>query len=450
MLRVKSLTLFDTEINRVEIMYIKKVSIKNIRSIDHFEMEFEEPAGWHVIIGDNGVGKSTVVKAISLALLYTDGRGISQSSARSWLRRGEKEGAIELKIQRNNDFDGEDFESFDFSNLNAFIRFFEIKDDFGNPRILDSIRVGRPTSNDEYTNWGRKGWFSAGFGPFRRLGVNKATEIDDSRKSAHLSLFQDIPLTEALTWLKNLDHQRLIEKEKNNGLESTKTYNNVLKFINDSHLLPHGAQVEGVDKDGLIFYDGLGNRIPVLELSDGYRSVLSLIFELIRQLVHCYGSKSTFTNIENGQMYIDLPGVVLIDEVDAHLHPSWQTRIGQWFTKYFPNIQFIVTTHSPLVCRASEKGSIWRLAAPGSGEESGEITGLARKRLIYGNILDAYGTEVFGDNVSISEDAALMRNRLGELYEKSMLGEITKKEEVEFEKLKAILPTFKVNIPNPQ
>lgn len=45
-------------------MYIQKVTIENIRSIDHFEMTFPNPAGWHVLIGDNGAGKSTILKAI--------------------------------------------------------------------------------------------------------------------------------------------------------------------------------------------------------------------------------------------------------------------------------------------------------------------------------------------------------------------------------------------------
>jgi len=114
-------------------------------------------------------------------------------------------------------------------------------------------------------------------------------------------------------------------------------------------------------------------------------------------------------------MMIDLPGVVLIDEIDAHLHPSWQTKIGQWFTRYFPKIQFIVSTHSPLICRAAENGSIWRLAAPGSDRPSEEITGTDRERLINGNILDAYGTEMFGANVSISEESNKKLNELADL-----------------------------------
>ena len=50
-------------------MYIKKVSIENIRAISNLEMIFENPAGWHVLIGDNGAGKSSVVRAIAASLI---------------------------------------------------------------------------------------------------------------------------------------------------------------------------------------------------------------------------------------------------------------------------------------------------------------------------------------------------------------------------------------------
>jgi predicted ATP-dependent endonuclease of OLD family len=50
-------------------MYLTHVEIRNIRSIEHLEMEFPEPAGWHVLIGDNGAGKSSIMQAIALALM---------------------------------------------------------------------------------------------------------------------------------------------------------------------------------------------------------------------------------------------------------------------------------------------------------------------------------------------------------------------------------------------
>jgi hypothetical protein len=205
--------------------------------------------------------------------------------------------------------------------------------------------------------------------------------------------------------------------------------------------LPHSAQIEGFDKDGIIFKDGNGNRIPILELSDGYRSILSLTFELIRQLVRVYGAQAVFADIEKGKMEINLPGVVLIDEIDAHLHPSWQVDVGFWFTQYFPQLQFIVTTHSPLVCRAAEKGSIWRLAKPGTDSEAQEITGIEKDRLVYGNILDAYGTELFGKNTVRSTQSNKKLERLGRLNMLYALGKIKPTEEKERLKLQKILST---------
>jgi len=61
-------------------------------------------------------------------------------------------------------------------------------------------------------------------------------------------------------------------------------------------------------------------------------------------------------------------GVVLIDEIDPHLHPKWQREIGFWLTKLFPNMQFIVTTHSPFVAMAAGKGALTVLKKNWDGE----------------------------------------------------------------------------------
>lgn len=147
-----------------------------------------------------------------------------------------------------------------------------------------------------------------------------------------------------------------------------------------------------------------------------------------------------FENIRKGEMIIDLPGVVLIDEIDAHLHPTWQTRIGQWFTKYFPKIQFIVTTHSPLVCRACENGSIWRLAAPGIELPSGKIVGADRNSLINGDVLDAYGTTIFGKGITIAIEAVRKKERLVVLGNKKRVVELNTDEKDELTHLQTLFP----------
>jgi predicted ATP-binding protein involved in virulence len=60
---------------------------------------------------------------------------------------------------------------------------------------------------------------------------------------------------------------------------------------------------------------------------------------------------------------VDKPGVVLIDEIEAHIHPSWQREIPEWFKIHFPRVQFFVTTHSPLVAQAADDNGAFLLPA---------------------------------------------------------------------------------------
>ena len=132
----------------------------------------------------------------------------------------------------------------------------------------------------------------------------------------------------------------------------------------------------------------------------------------------------------------------MIDEVDAHLHPTWQRRIGLWFREHFPNIQFIVTTHSPLVCQAAEHGTVFRLPAPGSEEKAEMVDGIALQRLLYGDVLDAYGTALFGDDVGRSEKGKEMMEELAELNVKEVNFGLNKTERARQRTLRGAFPTM--------
>jgi predicted ATP-binding protein involved in virulence len=439
-------------------MYIKHLKIENIRGIKTFDMDFPKPAGWHVLIGDNGSGKTSIMRSISLALIDVNQRDAARQSFEDWLSKDATIGTIKLDIYRDKKYDAEEERSHFFEPLYSYISIQNYPK--ANLKLLQGEKHNSVLSysyfgnseNDVSKYKGNRGWFSVGYGPFRRFaGGNPEDEKlfkSYPQLGAHLSMFgEDVALTEILKWLKDLDYLRLKEKESQNGQDNTIVYENLIKFINKSQFLPHKMTIEGMDTEGVIFKDGNGNRMSVVQLSDGYRSILSLTFELIRQLVRVYGAKEVFKDIAQDKMCITLPGVVLIDEIDAHLHPTWQTRIGEWFTKYFPELQFIVTTHSPLICRACENGSIWRLAAPGSQEESGEIAGEDKQRLVYGNIMDAYGTEVFGQNIGRSEHGQELLEELSRLETKETVGTITTTEIKRLEQLRKMnithdLPEF--------
>ena len=94
------------------------------------------------------------------------------------------------------------------------------------------------------------------------------------------------------------------------------------------------------------------HRESIYDLSTGYRVILSLIMEL--------AYRSTLLNPEMDN-FTDLNGIVMIDEIDAHLHPRWQWKILDALQVVFPKVQFIIATHSPIVISSAKDVNIIKL-----------------------------------------------------------------------------------------
>lgn len=420
------------------IMYIQQIGLLNIRSVRNFnwKITLSQCPGWHVIIGDNGAGKSTVLRAVALALIGPNEAIALRQNWQEWLTNDEPDGEIFINLLYDSKFDVtlKEDRADDFANAPCLLRFFRNQKD---NIIMEATEVDG--FNLKRSLWGKKaGWFSAAFGPFRRFtGGNRDYEklfSSHPKLAAHLSLFgEDVALTESLKWLQYLQFKKLEGNPEGSLIDS------VSEFVNQSGFLPNHAHLAQISSKGVEFIDGNGCKLQVEDLSDGYRAILSLTFELIRQLARVYGYQSIFDTED--QTKIISPGVVLIDEIDAHLHPTWQRKIGIWFREHFPNLQFIVTTHSPLICQAATVGTVWRLPKPGSHELGGMVTGKNLERLLYGNVLDAYGTELFGADITRSENSKNYLRRLAELNRKELHEQLTDEERKEQENLRSILPT---------
>jgi hypothetical protein len=423
-----------------------------------------------MLIGDNGSGKSTIVRAVALGLLdYKDiiAIGANGQNWDDWLSsKIPVGGTSSILVEVSNKeyvknpalnrifFDKQyygtqakaDFLEVIFRDRKSFSR--EV------PKSPNTLPTTIPVTGYSYPPPtpaptpppSDEGWFSAAYGPFRRFSGGNADKErlyqSNPKLGAHLSVFgEDVALSESLSFLVDM-YIRHIDDRFNNRPED-KTFEYFTQFINESGLLPYNTFISGISvRDGIFFKDANGNEVQITQMSDGFRSILSLTFELIRQLIQIFGSSRVFNQVSQNSPVIDLPGVVLIDEVDAHLHPTWQDTIGEWFTTYFPNIQFIVTTHSPIICRAAGKrGSIWRLATPGSDDVSVEITGTARDQLIYGNVLDAYATEAFGEGIERSDESQKKLARLTRLNQLNRYGKITEEEQKERAELSKIFST---------
>jgi hypothetical protein len=414
-------------------MYLQEVTLTNIRSIQSLKWELSDALpGWHVIIGDNGAGKSSVLRAIALLLVGPREAIALRQDWNEWLRWGESFGSIKANLAWAKD-----------TYLDADLK---LERSTSNPEQAQLSRGGTSYFDPDRYIWGDGyGWFCASYGPFRRFtGGDKDQEklfYSNPKLARHLSVFgESVALTECLEWLKLLQFKKLEGDEEGALLEPLK------QFVNQPDFLPHEARIESISSKGIRFVDGNGCEVPVENLSDGYRSILSMTFELIRQLAKTYGPRELFD--PNDPTKVRVPGVVLIDEIDAHLHPTWQRRVGRWLRDHFPRLQFIVTTHSPLICQAATVGSIFRLPRPGSDEQAGMVTGLARDRLLYGNVLDAYSTGVFGDVSTRSPEALEKLERLAILNQKELAEGLSGEERAEQQRLREQLPTAASALPS--
>ncbi|NNB93821.1 AAA family ATPase [Corallococcus exiguus] len=425
-------------------MYLSRISIRNFRGIE--ELDWELPpkaprAGWHVFIGDNGVGKSSVLRAAALALVGWEEAPMLRLNWNDWVRFGTSSAKIHLRVETDPKADRLP----DRSTVKGPLRVGVDVLRHPKPRVVGSpqwrTRGAPPESN---IWWSPHGWFSASYGPFRRFtGGDREWEKlleAQSRVARHLSIFgESVALTSGLKWLCELALLEYTPGGRRKSSAAPVTVDKVITFVNQPGFLPHGMHIDEVTPHEVVFRNASKARVPAENLSDGYRAVLSITFELLRQLSLAYPKLALFD--KTGRI-VSRPGVVMIDEVDAHLHPTWQREIGPWFCKHFPNIQFIVTTHSPLVCQAAESGTVFKLAAPGTDEESRFLTGLDRERLVFGNVLEAFGTGAFGlQRTTRSRTSQARVDELAGLNAKELTDGLTKKEMARQQELRRSSPT---------
>ncbi|HYG65796.1 MAG TPA: AAA family ATPase [Thermoanaerobaculia bacterium] len=254
--------------------------------------------------------------------------------------------------------------------------------------------------------------------------------------SRMVNLFrEDASLVECVTWLREIYLRRLEKKPGAAELEKA-----VLCLLNDD-LLPEKTRVDGIDSEALWVVQH-GARLPLQELSDGYRTTAALVMDIVRHLYLTFGELriETATDDEGTFQRVLHEGVVLIDEVETHLHVSWQKKIGFWLKRHFPHIQFIVTTHSPFVCQAADPGGLIRLPAPGENRPVEHVPESLYYTVVNGGADDAVLTELFGLDSPYSDESEKLREEIAQLEARVQQGKATEGDLQSLDQMRSRLP----------
>lgn len=375
-------------------MFLRSLWLENIRTFDRFELSFErggEPRPFTVILAENGCGKTTVLQAIAIAAVGATAANKLVRDASSYVDRRAPppttSNALVAHIGATFGFDATDdarelptvddgdvlaarssdlesiasvpFESKTFYGIGGFAK-----------RPLSTSKVdllARARDTDA------RGWFVVGYGTSRTLPPPQWFPAISARSIDRLqSLFTHSPLI--ATAFADVLRQQL-------GDDVSRAYSKALAEVlvgrdGTDGLLPASLvqQVVGFELRGqggvrssselldaerfVLRVGGSELKLPAVWLSSGYQSTIAWVADLLGHYA-----------LDMGRVVApnEMRGIVLIDELDLHLHPRWQMQLVPSLRRIFPKLQFVATTHSPLILPGLHRGEAIVLRAKADG-----------------------------------------------------------------------------------
>jgi hypothetical protein len=395
-------------------MYLAEVSLINIRCFEKSHLSFIDDDGkpimWTVIFGENGTGKSTILRLI--AILLTDRYAmmeLTDGQPRRLLRYQTREGVAEARVR----LDKKSKKSKKIIEIG--LHFHDAPGERGFKERATSDRI---TFSDEML-------FLAGYGetriPSNIPSSESTTSWTDQRGNHLLSLFQEgVPLRLLDDWLWKLDYQDMKSRKKREN-----RFRGAINAL--TRILPNAPEFVEMTEKGEPLFDTPYGIVPLNQLSSGYRDVSYFLMDIVSRLFDAFPSS------ENP---LRESGIVLIDELSLHLHPKWQQEIVGRLRKHLPNIQFIATTHSPLVAQSLEKNELVTLKMLKRRRKKATVE---IRRLDYSpkamSTDQLLTSSIFGLESAKSIEIGMKRKKLATLRNKIVHETASPKEEKEYQEI---------------
>ncbi len=279
------------------------------------------PARWTVLLGDNGVGKTTLLQCLYVMAPFVEevkpwviaGTHPRFSSAWQFIRAGVDNATLETDVLAND------------------------KD-----RLRLRVEVnGSEASVSQVIDYDTL-CLCCGYGATRRIGSN-GLESRSLRDTASSLFSPDAPLINAVEWLLQADYAARGTTPGSRAARHRDAVKRALIGLLPDVLDIREAGLEEIPPHPRIDVQTPYGSVSLRDLSLGYQTMIAWVVDLASRMFEAYPDSDN---------PLAEAAVVLVDEIDLHLHPRWQREITRYLDQLFPNVQFIVTAHSPLVVQA--------------------------------------------------------------------------------------------------
>lgn len=336
-------------------MYINTIYLKNFRCYEDVEIELHPR--FNIFVGINGTGKTSILEALRIAIgalflgvdKYKD-RIASPSIMRDDVRLFNLEPQYPVVVSTTGQIS--DFKGYGGCRSIAWERSVMTKGGTtrsSNAKEMKEISMSMQEAvrqGGENVDIPLVAYYSTD--RFKKEKKDVGVEPDGSRlrgyynaldQLTNIKFFLDLYYTETLSALQHGKPSVVLEAV-NEAVKKCVDCDNLMFDIKRQELL--------------LIQNSTHESMPFHLLSDGVRTMLAMVMEIA---FRCY-----LLNPHLGaQAALRTSGVVLIDEIDLHLHPEWQKRVVKDLQEAFPNIQFVVTTHAPLVIGSLRDGKIFSI-----------------------------------------------------------------------------------------
>ncbi len=312
-------------------LQIRRISLKNIRCFEDFDLApavDDQPALFTMVLGDNAAGKSTLLRSIALGLSSeSDASALIKQLPGTFVRQGADEGTIRLEF-----YDPENGREL---AITTRIQKSDAPDE----------RIRKETEPDPFP-W--RDVFVCAYGTNRSRQAAASYEAYTLHQAV-LSLFDDDTV---------LQNPEVVLLRQEPGLRS-ELERRLLRVL----MLDEPGYEVTCPRTGVEIHGPWGDH-PLRTLSDGYRSTAQWVLDFLGWSIYA-------GRFANGS---DVGGILLVDELEQHLHPRWQRHIVQRLRQQFPKTQIFASTHTPLAAAGTADVDAGRLLRLKAAESEGAVT----------------------------------------------------------------------------